>query len=75
MNAKEVVIVTGSSGYIGSALIHKLAERYRLVGFDREVSPHPPPSAECVCIDLTSDASVEAAFNRVRTAYGCVSPR
>ncbi len=26
--------------------------------------------AECVCIDLTSDASTEAALQRVRTAYG-----
>jgi nucleoside-diphosphate-sugar epimerase/uncharacterized membrane protein len=69
-DAQDVVIVTGSSGFIGSAVIEKFAERFRLVGFDREVSPHPPPAAECVCIDLTSDASVEAAFGRVRIAYG-----
>lgn len=65
-----VVIVTGSSGFIGSALVKRLAERYRVVGFDREVPPHPPAEAECVCIDLTDDSSVEAAFRRVRTAYG-----
>src|SRR6266536_4641363 len=69
-DVKELVIVTGSSGYIGAALINKFAERYRLVGFDREASPHPPPAAECVCIDLTSDKGVESAFSRVRTAYG-----
>ena len=69
-DGKEVVIVTGSSGFIGSAVIDKFAERYRLVGFDRDIPPHPPPAAECVCIDLASDASVEAAFRRVRTAYG-----
>jgi len=69
-DAKDAVIVAGSSGYIGSALIHKLADRYRVVGFDQENPPHPPPVAECVCIDLTSDASVDAAFARVRTAYG-----
>lgn len=67
---KELVIVTGSSGYIGSAVIHKFAERYALVGFDQAASPHPPPAAECVCIDLTSDTGVEAAFSRVHTAYG-----
>ncbi len=69
-DAQGVVIVTGSSGFIGSEVIGKFAERFRLVGFDREISPHPPPAAECVCIDLTSDASVEAAFRRVRIAYG-----
>ena len=29
-----VVIVTGSSGMIGSALIHNLVEQYHVVGFD-----------------------------------------
>jgi nucleoside-diphosphate-sugar epimerase len=30
----EVIIVTGSSGMIGSALIHKLAEKYHVVGYE-----------------------------------------
>ncbi|GLQ54748.1 NAD-dependent epimerase/dehydratase family protein [Devosia nitrariae] len=67
---KDTVIVTGSAGYIGSKLVLALARKYRVVGFDRDVPPHPPPNAECVCIDLTLDDSVEAAFARVRTAYG-----
>jgi nucleoside-diphosphate-sugar epimerase/uncharacterized membrane protein len=69
-DGREVVVVTGSSGFIGSAVVEKLARRFTLVGFDREISPHPPAAAECVCIDLTSDESVEQAFQRVRTAYG-----
>lgn len=48
----EVVIVTGSR-MIGSALIHKLAEEYHVVGFDRDGYPFPPAEAECVCVDLT----------------------
>jgi|GEM_PF-2402657 len=35
-NKTEVVIVAGSSGMIGSALIHKHAEKYHVVGFDQE---------------------------------------
>lgn len=66
----EVVIVTGSSGLIGSALIPVLAEHYRVVGFDSERPPHPPPEAECVCIDLGSDSQVDAAFKRIRAGYG-----
>jgi nucleoside-diphosphate-sugar epimerase len=65
-----VVIVTGSSGFIGRAVIGALAPDFTLVGFDRETPPHPPAEAECVCIDLTDDRSVAAAFKRVRTAYG-----
>src|SRR6266542_1209067 len=69
----DVVLVTGSSGLIGSAVIRRLARRredYRLVGFDREGPPHPPPQAECVCIDLTSDESVREGLERVRYGYG-----
>lgn len=66
----EVVIVTGSSGMIGSTLIHKLAEKYHVVGFDQDGYPFPPVEAECVCVDLTSDDRMDFAFKRVRYAYG-----
>src|ERR1700730_8047655 len=64
------VIVTGSSGFIGAALINKLSSDCSLVGFDRMASSAPPPAAECVCIDLTSEDAVKAAFERVHVAYG-----
>ena len=51
MPERDVILVTGSSGFIGSALINKLAGRYRLVGFDRVAVRQPPPAAECVCIE------------------------
>jgi nucleoside-diphosphate-sugar epimerase len=70
MDQKEVVIVTGCSGFIGSALINKLAGRYVLVGFDKIAARQPPPAAECVCIDLTSEESMPAAFARISTGYG-----
>ena len=46
VSPRDVVIVTGSSGFIGSALVQRLAERYRVIGFDRDVPPHPPAEAE-----------------------------
>tara|TARA_Y100001933_G_scaffold196066_1_gene196522 strand:- start:5644 stop:8193 length:2550 start_codon:yes stop_codon:yes gene_type:complete len=67
---RDVVIVTGSSGYIGSAMVEALAGTYRVLGFDRETAPHPPADAECICIDLTDRESLQAAFDRVRTAHG-----
>lgn len=66
----EVVIVTGSSGLLGSALIHKLAKKYHVVGFDQAGYPFPPVEAECVCVDLTSDDRMDFAFKRIRYAYG-----
>lgn len=70
MTEHDVVLVTGSSGFIGSALINKFAGRFSLVGFDRMASRAPPPAAECVCIDLTSEQGVKGAFERIRIAYG-----
>lgn len=69
-DVRETVIITGSSGFIGSALVRHLSARYLVIGFDRGLPPHPPAEAECVCVDLTDDASVQAAFLRVRVAYG-----
>lgn len=70
MPTAETVIITGSSGFIGSALVNKLAGRFALVGFDRAASRQPPSAAECVCIDLTSEEAIAAALQRVRTVYG-----
>lgn len=73
MNAekqKPVAIVTGSSGLIGYSLCQALARDYQIVGFDRDGYPYPPPEAECICVDLSSDKSVQHAFERVRYAYG-----
>ncbi len=67
---KDAVIVTGSTGFIGSALINKFADQFRLIGLDRATAHQPPPAAECVCIDLTSEEAVAAGLRRVRTAYG-----
>lgn len=39
-NTQARVIVTGSSGFIGSAVVRAFAEHFDLVGLDRETSPH-----------------------------------
>ena len=67
---KPVVIVTGSSGLIGCALCKELASDYQVVGFDRDGYPYPPVEAECICVDFSTDASGQRAFERVRYAYG-----
>lgn len=65
-----LVLVTGSSGLIGSAVIRALAGRYSLIGFDRAGPPYPPPEADCITVDLTSEGSVQGAFTRLRQDYG-----
>ena len=46
---KPVIVVTGSSGYLGAAVVKRLHEKYRVVGLDRHSPPHPPHQAECIC--------------------------
>ncbi len=69
-SGKEVIIVTGSSGLIGTSIIKRLSEKYRLVGLDNTGYPFPPKEAECVCYDITSEDSIRAALERVRYGYG-----
>jgi nucleoside-diphosphate-sugar epimerase len=54
---KEVIIVTGSSGLIGTRIIKRLAGNFRIVGFDQMGNPFPPEEPECVCIDIKSEES------------------
>ena len=70
MAEKDVVLITGGSGYIGGAVIKRLAEKYRLVGLDRPGLPDPPPPAHMVQVDLGSDDSVREALEQVRSRFG-----
>lgn len=67
---KQIALVTGSSGLIGSAVINRLASRFTVIGFDRVGPPYPPPAADCIELDLTVDESIKQAFDRVREKYG-----
>lgn len=65
---KEIVLITGSSGHIGSALIARLANAYEIIGLD--ASGSPPSPAHCIPADLESDSSVEQALEQVRQQFG-----
>ena len=67
---KELIVVSGSSGLIGTSLINRLAERYRVAGLDNLGYPFPPVTAECICIDITSYESMMNAMRRIEYGYG-----
>lgn len=67
---RQTLLVTGSSGFIGAAVCNRFARRFNVIGFDRAGGSEPPPTAECVCVDLTSEKSVQRGFERVRYGYG-----
>lgn len=67
---RELIIITGSSGLIAGGLIDKLNSQYRIAGFDNIGYPFPPVKAECICIDITSEESMENAMKRIEYGYG-----
>jgi nucleoside-diphosphate-sugar epimerase len=69
---RPVVLVTGSSGLIGSRLIEVLAEsgRYAIFGLDVQPPREQTASAKWVKTDMTDDASVRAALGEVRNEFG-----
>ena len=70
MAIKPLVLVTGSAGYIGTALVRALASEYRVVGLDREPEPRSVIDADFVKCDLTDDDSVRHALQTVRQRHG-----
>lgn len=69
-NAADLVLVTGASGFIGRAVVTRLAKSWSVVALDRPDPADPPAGVETIDVDLTSDASVQAAMSRVRAGHG-----
>lgn len=66
MNKKQrsVVLVTGSAGAIGSALVAKLKQHYTVIGTDR-------PGMDCdLEMDITSPQSITAACKKMKKEHG-----
>ena len=66
-----IIIVTGSNGRIGEAVMRRLAGRFgAVVGFDRKAPAPPPPGCVYVPVDITSDESVRAGLQTIREHHG-----
>ncbi len=67
---KNVVIVTGSSGRIGSSVVRRLGANYKIVGFELLRALYASANEELVPVDIGSDESVHQAFTHIRNFYG-----
>ena len=67
---RKLILVTGSSGFLGSALIRTMGPEFNVVGLDQEGPPHPPDRAEAVEVDLASEESVRDALAGIRRRHG-----
>jgi nucleoside-diphosphate-sugar epimerase len=68
--SKPLVLVTGSAGFIGAALVDALAGAYRVVGLDRKAGARSTANADFVECDLTNDESVRDALQIIRQRHG-----
>lgn len=67
----KIVIVTGSSGRIGDAVMRRFANRFSdVVGFDRKAPHPPPPNCTAVAVEITSDESVREGLRMIYEHHG-----
>ncbi len=67
---KEIILVTGSCGRIGTSVIEKLKEKYFVIGLELPNAIHGSCSQEVIPIDLASDESVHGALEAIRETHG-----
>jgi nucleoside-diphosphate-sugar epimerase len=66
-----IVIVTGSNGRIGDAVMKRFAGRFSdVVGFDRKAPNPPPPGCTYIPVEITSEKSVREGLRVVREHHG-----
>ncbi len=68
---KRIVLITGASGRIGSAVMRRLSRRFSdVVGFDRKAPSPPPPGCTHIPVDITSDDSLQDGLRVLREHHG-----
>jgi len=67
---KNVILVTGCSGRLGTRALERFGQQYTVVGFDIVEPKVKYPNCEYMYMDLSSDESVQKGFNQVREKYG-----
>ncbi|MCH7901857.1 MAG: NAD(P)-dependent oxidoreductase [Acidobacteria bacterium] len=66
-----IIIVTGSNGRIGDAVMRRFAGRFGdVVGFDRKAPSPPPPGCVYVPVEITSDDSVRDGLGIILEHHG-----
>ncbi|UXN67261.1 NAD-dependent epimerase/dehydratase family protein (plasmid) [Phyllobacterium sp. A18/5-2] len=65
-----IVLITGSSGFLGQAIARSLLQRYRVIGLDARRPRQPTEGMDTLDIDLTSEASIVETMTQVRERAG-----
>ena len=70
---KTKVLVTGSSGQLGSYVCERLARDHEVVGFDMRPQPYEAIMRLCILGDITSRSDVANALRGVRWVVHCAA--
>lgn len=69
-NNREVILVTGACGRIGAALVKKLGQEFRVVGFELLKALYASANEELVPCDISSEESLHQALTHIENFYG-----
>ena len=67
---KQTILVSGSSGFIGRAIVDALSKTFSVIGLDLRAPTKQPKSSSVEQIDFTSDESVMTALAKIRERCG-----
>lgn len=70
MENKPVILITGSSGFIGSALARRLSAHYYIVGVDARKPDYDPIGMTHYELDVTSAKNVEKTLAEISGKFG-----
>lgn len=67
---RDKILVTGSSGLIGSAVATCLAKEFDVIGFDLKPPARQTEHVYFIKVDVSSDESVQAGLRQLRQQHG-----
>lgn len=63
---KPLVLITGSEGRIGKAIVAALGDDYTVIGFEQKCAT----GSNCITVDISSDEAMSSACEQLRQRYG-----
>lgn len=70
MADKEIILITGSSGYIGRSLAARLVEKYHVIGLDLGIPERKIPNVIYKSLDISSPKNIENVLDEIHDEFG-----
>lgn len=70
MGEKPLVVLTGSSGRIGTAVINRFGENFSIIGLDFVPPKETEINYKFIHTDVSQESSIESAFQQIKQEHG-----